>query len=89
MSRKYAIIDTANVTDSMAAKTVDGSKAAMRKTVRNTEKSLLRWDGKAPYGTGSLTKYTHDQILSILNDESGDWWVDIQDVIDNPGNYSS
>ena len=76
MSRKHAIIDTSSVNTSMAQATVDGSKDAMRKTVRNTQKSLLRWDGATPPGAGSLTTYNHSQILAIVNDESGDWWHD-------------
>ena len=76
MSRKYAIIDTSSVTTAMAQATVDGSKDAMRQTVRNTQKSLLRWDGATPPGAGSLTTYNNSQILAIVNDESGDWWHD-------------
>ena len=79
MSRIYAIIDTASVTDAMAAATVDGSSAAMRKTVRNTNKSLLRWEGNVPPGAESLTTYTHAQAVALMNDESGDWWVDFED----------
>ena len=78
MSRTYAIIDTALVTDAMAAATVEGSSAAMRKTVRNTDKSLLRWDGDVPPGAESLTTYTNAEVLVLMNDESGDWWVDFE-----------
>lgn len=79
MSRKYAIIDTSSVTASMAQATVDGDKDSMRKTVRNTQKSLLRWDGATPPGAGSLTTYNQSQIRAILDDQSGDWWVDFED----------
>ena len=78
MSRRYAIIDTTSVTPSMAAATVDGSVESMRKTVRNTDKCLLRWDGANPPGTLSLTTYTQDEIINIVNDESGDWWIDFE-----------
>ena len=78
MSRTYAIIDTASVTDAMSAATVDGSAAAMRKTVRNTDKSLLRWDGDVPPGAESLTTYTHAEVIALMDDESGDWWVDFE-----------
>ena len=76
--RKYAIIDTADVLTRTANESVDGSVDALRKTVRNTDKCLLRWDGPTPYGASSLTTYTHEEILSILNDQSGDWWVDFE-----------
>jgi hypothetical protein len=79
MSRTYAIIDTASVTDAMAQATVDVSVSAMRHTVRNTERSLLRWDGDVPSGADSLTHYTKSEIVSILNDESGDWWIDFEE----------
>ena len=86
MSRKYAIIETSSVTPSMAAATVDNGTDAMRKTVRNTDKCLLRWDGNTtPNGAESLTVYTHDEILNILNDESGDWWVDFESYRDYEG----
>lgn len=81
MSRTYAIIDTASVTDAMAAATVDGSSDAMRKTVRNTDKSLLRWEVNVPPGAEALTVYTHAEILNIINDESGDWWVDVESYL--------
>jgi hypothetical protein len=76
--RKYAIIDTANLLARTANESIDGSVDALRKTVRNTEKSLLRWDGSTPYGASSLTTYTHEEILAILNDPNGDWWVDFE-----------
>lgn len=82
MSRKYAIIDTSSVTASMAQATVDGDKDSMRKTVRNTQKSLLRWDGAPPPGAGSLTTYNQSQIQAILDDESGDWWIDFESYRD-------
>lgn len=82
MSRTYAIIETESVTDAMAAATVDGSSAAMRKTVRNTDKSLLRWDGDVPPGAESLTTYTHSQAIALMNDQSGDWWVDFESYKD-------
>ena len=56
--RKYAIIDTADVLTRTANESVDGSVDALRKTVRNTDKCLLRWDGPTPYGASSLTTYT-------------------------------
>ena len=84
MSRTYAIIDTASITDAMAAATVDGSSASMRKTVRNTDRSLLRWDGNTPPGAEALTTYTHAEVIALMNDESGDWWVDFE----NHRNYT-
>ncbi len=81
MTRTYAIIDTASVTDAMAQATVDVSASAMRQTVRNTERILLRWDGDVPPGADSLTHYTRNEILDILNDESGDWWIDFEDYL--------
>ena len=86
--RKYAIVDTTDLLTRTANESVDGSKEALRKTVRNTEKSLIRWDGDTPWGASSLDTYTHDDILVILNDPEGDWWVDVQDVIDNPESYT-
>ena len=76
--RKYAIIDTADLLTRTANESVDGSVDALRKTVRNTDKCLLRWDGSTPYGASSLTTYTHQEIISILNDPEGDWWVDVE-----------
>lgn len=76
--RKYAIINTSDLLTRTANESIDGSVDALRKTVRNTEKSLLRWDDSTPYGAASLTTYTHEEILSILNDPSGDWWVDFE-----------
>lgn len=76
--RKYAIINTSDLLTRTANESVDGSVEALRKTVRNTEKSLLRWDGSTPYGASSLTTYTHEEILAILDDPNGDWWVDVE-----------
>ena len=86
MSRKYAIIETSSVTPSMAAATVDNGTDAMRKTIRNTDKCLLRWDSDTtPSGAESLTVYSHAEILNILNDESGDWWVDVESYLNYEG----
>lgn len=76
--RKYAIINTSDLLTRTANESIDGSVDALRKTVRNTEKSLLRWDGSPPYGASSLTTYTHSEILAILEDPDGDWWVDFE-----------
>jgi len=76
--RKYAIIDAADLLTRTANESIDGSVDALRKTVRNTEKCLLRWDGSIPYGASSLTTYTQEEILSILNDPKGDWWIDVE-----------
>ncbi len=81
--RKYAILNAEDISTRMANESVDGSKDALRRTARNADKRIVRWDGdNVPYGCANVTTYTHAEILAIVNDESGDWWQDLDTLED-------
>ena len=81
--RKYAILNAEDIPTRMANESVDGSKDALRRTVRNADKRIVRWDGdNVPYGCSDVATYTHAEILAIVNDESGDWWQELPTIED-------
>tara|TARA_R100001509_G_scaffold154767_1_gene116655 strand:- start:2089 stop:2343 length:255 start_codon:yes stop_codon:yes gene_type:complete len=81
--RKYAILNAEDISTRMANESVDKSKDALRKTVRNVDKRIVRWDGdNVPYGCSDVATYTHAEILAIVNDESGDWWQELPTLED-------
>ena len=75
--RKYAILNAEDIPTRMANESLDGSKDLLRRTVRNADKRIVRWDGdNPPYGCANVQTYTNAEILTIVNDPAGDWWVE-------------
>lgn len=77
-NRKYAIVDYSSVTDTMIGQVLQSSKSSCRRSVSGTDRAIVSWNGKKPTSLYGITAYTHSQMLSIVNDTSGDWYSDEQ-----------
>jgi len=74
MSRKYVILDTSEVDSVDFTQVLQTNKESLRYTTDNT-KFLLKYNGTQPSFLSGKTEYTHSEILAILNNVDGDWYV--------------
>ena len=74
MSRKYVILDTSEVDSVDFTQVLQTSKESLRYTTDNT-KFLLKYNGTQPSFLSGKTEYTHSEIIAILNNVDGDWYV--------------
>jgi len=74
MSRKYVILDISEVDSVDFTQVLQTSKESLRYTTDNT-KFLLKYNGTQPSFLSGKTEYTHSEILAILNNVDGDWYV--------------
>jgi len=74
-NRKYIIVNVSEITDEMIASALQTSSSTLYKT-RDNSKALLKWDGETPSVFSGMTTYSNSQILTILNDENGDWYTE-------------
>lgn len=77
MAFTYTIVPFADVTDSMVDQCIQTSKDALRHTTSGTDRVILKWNGATPSLLSSYTTYTYSEILTIVNDENGDWYTEI------------
>ena len=75
-SRRYAILDYSSLTTSMVSDLLQTSKSSCRRSESGVDRVIVSWDGKKPASIGDVTVYTHAQMISIVNDEDGDWYSD-------------
>jgi uncharacterized protein YllA (UPF0747 family) len=74
MSRKYVILDTSEVDSVDFTQVLQTSKESLRYTTDNS-KFLLKYDGTQPSFLSGKTEYTHLEILAILDNVDGDWYI--------------
>ena len=74
-TRTYTIMNYSDLTDAMVSKLTITDKSLLRRSVSGADRVVVSWEGKAPNGLGSYTKYSNEQILQILNDPAGDWYT--------------
>jgi hypothetical protein len=69
-NRKFVILDTTAVTESMVSDCLETSLQTIRKSVNGT-KTFLKWDENEPawVSTMGLTVLTHSEMLEILKTE--------------------
>ena len=78
--RKYAIINYTDITDAMIESSMEASRSDMRETRTGvtSPKVIVKWEGRKPSSVYGRDTYSHSQILSILNDPDGDWFIDAE-----------
>ena len=70
MSRTYVILPFNDVTDEMIENALEISRGDLRKSL-NGSNTVLKYEGSTPSCFSSHTKYTHEEILTIMG--SSDW----------------
>ena len=74
MSRKYVILNTSEVDSVDFTQVLQTSKESLRYTTDGS-KFLLKYDGTQPSFLSGKTEYTHSEILAILDNVDGDWYI--------------
>ena len=74
-NRKYVIINASEVSGIDFGKVLEYSASTLRYNKDNT-KTLVKFEGDTPSFLNGKTQYTYDQILTILNDEEGEWYIE-------------
>ena len=70
MSRTYVILPFNDVTDEMIENALETSRGDLRKSL-NGSNTVLKYEGSTPSCFSSHTKYTHEEISTIMG--SSDW----------------
>ena len=73
-NRKYVIISKDDVSSVDFAQVLENSAEILRYN-NDGNKTFVKYEGSQPSFLSGKTEYTHSQILAILNDESGEWYV--------------
>lgn len=79
VSNTYQIILLEDLTLSLVGEVNQDSKDTTRKSNDGT-KCIVSWRGATPSALSSGQNYTHEQIIAIVNDEQGEWYVAPPDV---------
>ena len=74
MSRKYVILNVSEVDSVDFTQVLQTSKESLRYTTDGS-KFLLKYDGTQPSFLSGKTEYTHSEILAILDNVDGDWYI--------------
>ena len=75
MAKKYVIITSEYVSSVDFTKVQETSVDTLRWNNDNT-KTFVKYEGYKPTCLHNKTTYTHAQILTILNDVEGEWYVE-------------
>jgi uncharacterized protein YllA (UPF0747 family) len=74
MSRKYVILNANEVDSVDFTQVLQTNKESLRYTTDGS-KFLLKYDGIQPSFLSGETEYTHSEILAILDNVDGDWYI--------------
>ena len=75
MARKYVIITSEDVSSVDFTKVEETSVNTLRWNIDNT-KTFVKFTRDTPSFLNNKTQYTYEQMLSILNDVSGEWYIE-------------
>jgi hypothetical protein len=70
----YQIILVSELTPAVLAVVNQDSVDTARKSLDDT-KCIVSWEDAQPVELTGKTTYTHSEILAIINDEQGEWYV--------------
>lgn len=74
VSSTYQIILVSELTPEVLAVVNQDSADTVRKSLDAT-KCIVSWESAQPVELTGQTTYTHGQILAIVNDEQGEWYI--------------
>ena len=75
MAKKYIIITSSDVSSIDFTKIQETSADTLRWNIDNT-KTFVKYEGYKPTCLHGKATYTYAQILSILNDVDGEWYIE-------------
>ena len=75
MAKKYVIITSNDVSSVDFTKVQETSANTLRWNKDNT-KTFVKFEGDTPGFLTGKTQYTYSEILTILNDVNGEWYIE-------------
>ena len=75
MARKYVIITSEDVSSVDFSKVQETSADTLRWNKDNT-KTFVKYEGYKPTCLHNKTAYTYEEILAILDDINGEWYIE-------------
>jgi len=75
MAKKYVIITSDDISSVDFTKVQETSADTLRWNKDNT-KTFVKFEGDTPSFLTGKTAYTYTQILAILNDVEGEWYIE-------------
>ena len=75
MAKKYVII-TSNDTSSVDFSQVQETSVETLRWSKDKTKTFVKYEGYKPKFLYGKTAYSYNQILNILNDVDGEWYIE-------------
>ena len=76
-NRRWVIIDKDEVSSVDFSQVLENSADTLRYN-NGKSKTFVKYEGSQPSFLSGKTEYNHSQILAILNDENGEWYIDVR-----------
>ena len=73
-NRKYVIISKNDVSSVDFTKVIETSADTLRYS-NDGNKTFVKYNGSQPSFLSGKTEYSHSEILAILNEVDGEWWI--------------
>jgi hypothetical protein len=74
-NRKWVIIDKDDVSSVDFSKVIEASADTLRYSLDGS-KTFVKYKGTQPSFLSGKTEYSHSEILAILKDVDGEWYVE-------------
>ena len=75
-NRKWVIIDKDEVSSVDFSKVLETSADTLRYS-NDGNKTFVKYEGSKPSFLYGKTVLNHSEILAILNEVDGEWWIDV------------
>jgi len=75
MSKKYVILNSTEVSSINFSQVQETSADTLRWNIDQT-KTFVKFEGDTPSFLTGKTQYTNDQMLAILDDVNGEWYIE-------------
>jgi hypothetical protein len=75
MAKKYVIINSSDVSSVDFSQVQETSINTLRWNIDET-KTVVKFEGDTPNFLTGKTQYNHEEILAILNDVNGEWFIE-------------
>jgi hypothetical protein len=75
MSKKYVILNSTEVSSINFSQVQETSTDTLRWNIDQT-KTFVKFEGDTPSFLTGKTQYTNNQMLAILDDVNGEWYIE-------------
>ena len=75
MSKKYVILNSTEVSSINFSQVQETSTDTLRWNIDQT-KTFVKFEGDTPSFLTGKTQYTNDQMLAMLDDVNGEWYIE-------------